>query len=287
MPMLILETFVLMLLAAALGWALGGLLAEAYGAALAAQAGDGPAEPWLNELRPHGAAPTLPAAPQLLCDDERSRLAASLVETRTAPVTSAPDVTATLAAPGPTATPEVAAPPTPAPVVAPALVDTPIAESPTPVASPAPVRPEVVPETPAEAAAAEALGLDPTPALGVIDVERAAEADRHGARPLGLATARADAPDDLKRIKGIGKQNEARLNALGIWHFDQIAAWTPANVKWIGSYLAFPGRIDREGWIEQAVRLARGELTEFARRVEAGDVPTSSSGRERRDARLI
>lgn len=78
-----------------------------------------------------------------------------------------------------------------------------------------------------------------------------------GARPLGLAAPRAGAADDLKLIKGIGRQNEERLHALGVWHFDQIAAWSPENVKWIGSYLAFPGRIDREHWIEQAVEFAR------------------------------
>lgn len=109
-----------------------------------------------------------------------------------------------------------------------------------------------------------------------------------GARPLGLAAPRNGAPDDLKKIKGIGRQNEERLHGLGIWHFDQIAAWTAENVKWIGSYLAFPGRIDRERWIDQASALSRGELTEFARRVEAGDVPTSSSApAEGRDSKLI
>ncbi len=108
-----------------------------------------------------------------------------------------------------------------------------------------------------------------------------------GARPLGLAAPKSDKADDLKLIKGIGRQNEERLHKLGVWHFDQIAAWTPANVKWIGSYLAFPGRIDRERWIEQAISLARGELTEFAKRVEAGDVPTSSSGAAARAEKLI
>ena len=55
------------------------------------------------------------------------------------------------------------------------------------------------------------------------------------------------AADDLKLIKGVGPQNEKRLHALGIWHFSQIAAWTPENVEWVGGYLAFPGRI---GWCE-------------------------------------
>ena len=89
------------------------------------------------------------------------------------------------------------------------------------------------------------------------------------------ARSKDGAVDDLKLIKGIGKQNEARLHGLGVWHFDQIAAWTVENVKWVGSYLAFPGRIDREEWIKQARELAAGVTTEFARRVDAGLVKSS------------
>jgi predicted flap endonuclease-1-like 5' DNA nuclease len=99
---------------------------------------------------------------------------------------------------------------------------------------------------------------------------------RHpGSRPLGLAAPRGGVADDLKRIKGIGKQNEARLHGLGVWHFDQIAAWSAQNVKWVGSYLAFSGRIDREKWVSQSSELAAGRKTEFARRVDAGLVKTS------------
>ncbi len=100
--------------------------------------------------------------------------------------------------------------------------------------------------------------------------------DKHaGKRPAGLKTARGGTADDLKLIKGIGPQNEGRLHGLGIWHFDQVAAWTHDQVLWIGSYLAFPGRIDREGWIAQAKELAAGKMTDFAKRAAAGDVPTS------------
>ena len=100
--------------------------------------------------------------------------------------------------------------------------------------------------------------------------------DAHaGRRPLGLAAPRGGQADDLKLIKGIGKQNEARLHGLGIWHFAQIAAWTPDHAKWVGSYLAFAGRIEREQWIAQAEELASGGTTEFARRVEAGLVKSS------------
>jgi predicted flap endonuclease-1-like 5' DNA nuclease len=87
---------------------------------------------------------------------------------------------------------------------------------------------------------------------------------RHdGRRPYGLAAPRGGAPDDLKRIRGIGPQNEGRLHALGIWHFGQIAAWSAENAKWIGSYLAFRGRIERERWIDQAKELAAGRNTKF------------------------
>ncbi|WP_376988084.1 hypothetical protein [Bosea sp. R86505] len=101
------------------------------------------------------------------------------------------------------------------------------------------------------------------------------EADIPGQRPAGLVAAREAGPDDLKLIRGIGRQNEDRLQALGIWHFTQIAAWTPANVEWVGSYLAFPGRIEREDWVGQAKTLAEGGETEFAVRARAGLVESS------------
>ena len=48
------------------------------------------------------------------------------------------------------------------------------------------------------------------------------------------------------------------LHRLGIFHFSQIAAWTPEEAEWVGSYLAFPGRIEREGWIGQAKAVLSG-----------------------------
>lgn len=101
------------------------------------------------------------------------------------------------------------------------------------------------------------------------------EAELPGQRPAGLVAARDDTPDDLKLIKGIGRQNEGRLHGLGIWHFEQIAGWTAENVEWVGGYLAFPGRIEREDWVGQARLLAAGTETEFARRAKAGEVETS------------
>jgi len=96
-----------------------------------------------------------------------------------------------------------------------------------------------------------------------------------GRRPLGLASPRGGKADDLKLIRGIGRQNEGRLHGLGIWHFDQIAAWTRDNALWVGSYLAFPGRIEREEWVAQAADLSDGKETAFAARVKRGEVSTS------------
>ncbi|MEP9353018.1 hypothetical protein ABLE93_05395 [Xanthobacter sp. KR7-65] len=79
-----------------------------------------------------------------------------------------------------------------------------------------------------------------------------------GTRPPALAAPEGEGPDDLKRLKGIGPQNEQRLNALGIYHFHQIAAWTPQEAAWIGSSLAFPGRIERENWVGQAKAILEG-----------------------------
>jgi len=96
-----------------------------------------------------------------------------------------------------------------------------------------------------------------------------------GTRPGGFTAPRGGKADDLKRIRGVGKQNEARLHGLGIWHFDQVAAWTAQESLWVGSYLAFPGRIEREEWIKQAKVLAAGKETAFSKRVAKGLVETS------------
>ncbi|MBB4302417.1 NADH-quinone oxidoreductase subunit E [Rhodobium orientis] len=106
------------------------------------------------------------------------------------------------------------------------------------------------------------------------DASNEDKANAVGTRPEGLDAPRGEA-DDLKRIRGIGKVNEGKLNDLGIFHFDQIAAWDEAQIRWVGTYLAFPGRIEREDWVGQAGTLAEGGATEFSKRVDAGDVPSS------------
>ncbi len=84
-----------------------------------------------------------------------------------------------------------------------------------------------------------------------------ADAGAPGTAPLALARPDGE-PDDLQQISGIGPGIERTLHRLGIFHFRQIAALTPENVAWVNQRLRFRGRIEREDWIGQAKRLAAG-----------------------------
>jgi len=76
-----------------------------------------------------------------------------------------------------------------------------------------------------------------------------------GHPPESLAAPRGGSPDDLTRIKGIGPKSVEKLHALGVFHFDQIAAWNIDNARWIGAALSGPGRVERGKWIQQAREL--------------------------------
>jgi NADH-quinone oxidoreductase subunit E len=142
----------------------------------------------------------------------------------------------------------------------------------TPAAAPsaqvaaAPARPAVavLPELPGEAELARRQA----------DWHYAPEAPPAGpSRPAGLAAPRGGKADDLKQIKGIGPKLEQLLHSLGYFHFDQIAAWTPAEVAWVDENLeGFHGRVTRDNWVAQAKVLAAGGQTEFSKRVERGEV---------------
>jgi NADH-quinone oxidoreductase subunit E len=68
-----------------------------------------------------------------------------------------------------------------------------------------------------------------------------------------LTAPRDGGADDLKKIKGIGPKVEAMLNDLGIYHYDQIAAFSDAELAWVDENLkGFRGRASRDGWVAQA-----------------------------------
>ncbi|WP_292897772.1 ATP-binding cassette domain-containing protein [Nitratireductor sp.] len=142
----------------------------------------------------------------------------------------------------------------------------------------APAAPKTVAAKPKTAAKPKAAAASKAaPAASEIKIANAG--DYPGSQPHGTKKPRAGGANNLTRVKGIGPANEKKLNALGIWHFDQIAAWKKAEVQWVGSYLAFPGRIEREEWVKQAKVLAKGGETEFSKRVDKGQVATSVPGK--------
>lgn len=102
------------------------------------------------------------------------------------------------------------------------------------------------------------------------------KADKAGQRPHGYDGPKGGQADDLKRISGIERVNEDKLNTVGIYHFEQIAGWEQPQIDWVSAFLSFVGRIENEGWVEQAKLLAKGEQTSFSKRVDKGDVPSST-----------
>jgi predicted flap endonuclease-1-like 5' DNA nuclease len=98
------------------------------------------------------------------------------------------------------------------------------------------------------------------------------------ARPKGIAKARGDKADNLQRISGVGPVNEKVLHSLGIFHFDQIAAWTADEVQWVDDHLKFNGRIAREEWIRQARLLSEGKEEEFSKLYGTGGLRDRKTG---------
>ncbi|WP_299597477.1 NADH-quinone oxidoreductase subunit NuoE [uncultured Tateyamaria sp.] len=94
-----------------------------------------------------------------------------------------------------------------------------------------------------------------------------------GTKPTLLSEARDGGADDLKLIKGVGPKLEGVLNGIGVFHYDQIAAWSDNEVAWADQNLVgFKGRVSRDNWVTQAQALARGEETEFSQRAKKDDI---------------
>ncbi len=73
-------------------------------------------------------------------------------------------------------------------------------------------------------------------------------------RPIFSEEARTN-PDDLQKINGIGPAIEKSLNKIGIFTYQQISTFDADNIDWVNQHLAFPGRIQRDQWIEQSIKL--------------------------------
>ena len=86
---------------------------------------------------------------------------------------------------------------------------------------------------------------------------KAAAAAPAAKAPKASKAAKADG-DDLKKLSGVGPALEKKLLAAGVTTFAQIANWTEEDIAAMDEQLSFKGRIQREGWVEQAKELAKG-----------------------------
>ncbi|WP_412553820.1 NADH-quinone oxidoreductase subunit E [Shimia sp. MIT1388] len=130
--------------------------------------------------------------------------------------------------------------------------------------------------------------LAPTPKPAVKQAEEAKKAEKPKAKKAETAETKAEKPkakkpaakkapaaggaDDLKQLKGVGPALEKKLHDNGVTTFAQIAAWNAEDIADMDDKLSFKGRIERDGWVDQAKLLAAGEETEFSKKVAKGDV---------------
>ncbi|MFO7772015.1 MAG: 50S ribosomal protein L21 [Roseovarius gahaiensis] len=94
-------------------------------------------------------------------------------------------------------------------------------------------------------------------AVAATDAKKAAPKKADKTAPKKAAKAET-AGDDLKQLSGVGPALEKKLHEAGVTTFAQIAAWTEADIADMDEKLSFKGRIEREGWVEQAKELAKG-----------------------------
>lgn len=79
------------------------------------------------------------------------------------------------------------------------------------------------------------------------------------ARPANLLTEAKGEADDLTKLPGVGPKLQEKLNANGVYHFWQIAEWTPEEATHMDEQLSLKGRVAREDWIGQAKTFAAEE----------------------------
>ncbi|HLQ20382.1 MAG TPA: hypothetical protein VK146_15515 [Tabrizicola sp.] len=164
--------------------------------------------------------------------------------------------------------PPVIVPPT---VAAPAVAEEPVVAKPAASAK-SNVKQKAAPKAKAEAKPKAAKAkAEPKPKSEKATRSKAAKA----AAPVGLV--RLDGPrggtaDELQEIEGIGPALEKLVNSLGFYHFDQIAAWTEADVALIDAEMKnFKGRITRDKWVEQARIIVSDGLEAFRERARTND----------------
>ncbi len=94
-------------------------------------------------------------------------------------------------------------------------------------------------------------------------------AGRQEAPPMRRAPSQAakaiviEERDDLKKIYGIGPFIERKLAEIDVTTYRQIASMSEADIVRVSEYINyFPGRIERDGWLESARQLHQAKYGE-------------------------
>ena len=112
---------------------------------------------------------------------------------------------------------------------------------------------------PAEAEAAAPAKEEAPKAEVEAPVKKEASAKELGKTDFEPMKAPDGEADDLKMISGVGPALEGKLNALGIYHYRQIASFTAVDIAAVDEVLSFKGRIERDGWLDQAGKLGKAD----------------------------
>ena len=89
-------------------------------------------------------------------------------------------------------------------------------------------------------------------AIAAAPVATPIEAFEAPAEVFELLTAPRGAPDDLAKLQGVGPQIVKKLNEGGVFHYWQLAAMTHDDAVKFDADMKLNGRIERDGWINQA-----------------------------------
>ena len=162
------------------------------------------------------------------------------------------------------------------------------------------VLPRFVVAEPVELAELPAVPVSPPARVPPIATARHMEAiargDAAGIRPLQLHAPRDGRADPLHLIVGVTRRHASRLGQVGIFHFSQIASWTPQELAWMAAYLGAGDAPTKKDWVGQAIHFASADeaiLTDDSARapddetkVPGGEKPANvKAGRSNRKVR--
>lgn len=170
--------------------------------------------------------------------------------------------------------------PDPAPQPATVSTATPLKAAATKAAPPKPAK-ALAPQAAKAIAPKAAKATAPKPAKTPVTKPAKATASKAAAaKPAKVAAAtpaKNTAADELRQLKGVGPKLVTLLNDLGVRRFDQIAAWSSAEIEAVDAQLGtFKGRIVRDNWVEQAGFLAKGDIAGFEAKFGKLDSPGNS-----------